>query len=228
MRNLRSSLKALGRFDFLRGNRDKRSKIYQKGRTLTLEALEQRQLLAIDVAGLEFGTPRADWSAEYEGNWSLKYDVTGDDAGPFEIGIYMSSDGITPERLLTSHSVTGTRELSPGNHTVTITPDFVDTAEDYHLVAQFDRLRDLDELDETNNVVPFAGGVFKSTDGVVHVHGTKRPETIEIQDWGRTELRVQMNRKTRHQVESNDWFYLHDYSSVNVRSHGGDDTIDLL
>ncbi len=114
-----------------------------KTRSLQLEPLEQRQLLAIDLGIADFSASEHDLLVEY--------DVAGDDVPSFDVGIYSSTDGTTPETLLMTHAIDDPLDLAAGTHGVSIDADFTDVPEDYYLVAQLDAGSSVDETDESNN-----------------------------------------------------------------------------
>ena len=72
----------------------------------------------------------------------MSYTIDTDTLAPFQIGIYSSPDGTTPDQLLTSYMVGGvnSNELSrPASHTVSIAPPAADVSGDYYLIAQDDQ-----------------------------------------------------------------------------------------
>src|SRR5207237_7760804 len=73
---------------------------------------------------------------------------TGGAVGAFNIGIYASSDRVTPEQLLQSAAAT---DLQSGTHTLTISPTFGDLHGNYSLVAIVDANDDINETHEDNN-----------------------------------------------------------------------------
>jgi VCBS repeat-containing protein len=91
---------------------------------------------------------------------SIVYTVTGSYAPPFLIGLYSSSDGVTPGDLLQSIPAANT----VGTHTLTFTPQFSDLQQDYYLMAAVDGGGEVPESDETNNALAFAGGAFVASD----------------------------------------------------------------
>jgi Ca2+-binding RTX toxin-like protein len=78
----------------------------------------------------------------------------------FAIGLYASSDGVTPGEELQSIPA----DPSPGTHTLTFTPEFADLQQDYYLVAAVDGAGQVPESDEANNIMAFAGGAFLDSD----------------------------------------------------------------
>ena len=87
----------------------------------------------------------------------------GAQSAPFNIGIYASSDGTSPDQLLTPCAVGGadgsvTSELTVGSHTILIRADYADPQDNYHLIAVADGSSDADDTLE------FAGGIFEAAD----------------------------------------------------------------
>ena len=73
----------------------------------------------------------------------VSYTISNDTSAPFQIGIYSSPDGMTPDQLLSSYPVGGinSSELTAsvsGSHTVSITPPAADVSGDYYLIAVAD------------------------------------------------------------------------------------------
>jgi hypothetical protein len=89
-------------------------------------------------------------------NLDVAYTVTGATAGSFEIGIYTSPDGSTPDQELMLYTVDGTNSLlTAGNNTAVITPAFDDIRSNYHLIAVSDS-----NSGTTEDTVELAGGMF--------------------------------------------------------------------
>jgi hypothetical protein len=111
----------------------------------------------------------------------VTYDVTTDTVAEFDIGVYRSSDGITPDALLFSQRVTDGGLLAIGNgHQISLVADFTDVPEDYQLLVVLDSAAEVTETSETNNTQLFAGGVFQTVDGTVQIHGTSSAERIRF------------------------------------------------
>jgi len=96
-------------------------------------------LLAIDLSVSSFSASEHDLLVEYE--------IAGENAPAFDIGIHRSADGVTPDALVMSHTVSDPSYLQAGTHRIAITADFLDVPEDYYLVAQADACSGLSELD---------------------------------------------------------------------------------
>ena len=179
-------------------------------RRLQMEALETRQLLAVDLMPTTFDSDGTDLR--------VSYDVTGDASSPFDIGIYRSSDGTTLDSLLTTQRVSDSADLTAGSHTVTISPAFSDVEQDYFLVAKVDANNEVAETLESNNQALFAGGLFVDSDGNVHVHGTSSADTVEVSGGLGDPLRVTYNSLA--------YFYTwEDVCRVYIRAHAGNDSI---
>jgi len=181
---------------------------HAKSRRLQFEPLEQRQLLATDLALGAFHANGYDLLVDYE--------VTGDDARPFDIEIYTSRDGVTADKLLTTQEIVKLDQRQVGGHTASIRPEFTDLPEDYFLLAVLDARSKVTEENELNNQLLFAGGTFKTTDGAVQIHGTPQKDTLKVRDWG-THLDVELNGALSVHVSS--------YAAVYVRTHGSDDAL---
>jgi hypothetical protein len=107
-----------------------------------------------------------------------------DEASPFEIGIYASPDGTTPDTLLASYQVGGVAEpseLSAGSHTIFIAPPAGDIPGDYRLLA-YAQAGVLPEY----SFMALASGIFRGPGGTVYVFGSEDADTINInvQPWG--------------------------------------------
>ena len=94
----------------------------------------------------------------------VSYAVGGGTTAPFQIDVYTSQDGTTPDQLLGTYTTSG-GELSQGNQTVSIAPPAADLSGNYQLIAMIDG-------DTTDNPIPFDGGVFQGNDGTMYVFGT--------------------------------------------------------
>ncbi len=88
---------------------------------------------------------------------NVSYTITGGTADPFNIGIYTSPDGVTPDQLLQSVYVNGGMDLplTDGDDTASFAAQFDDIPSNYHLIAVSDT-----SDDSTKSTVEFAGGVF--------------------------------------------------------------------
>ncbi|HUT14561.1 MAG TPA: LamG-like jellyroll fold domain-containing protein, partial [Thermoguttaceae bacterium] len=185
----------------------------RKTRSLQLEPLEERQLLAIDLGITGFFADGEDPAVSYQ--------IDGDEAPAFDIGIYRSFDGITPDALLGTRRIDNPAALSPGSHEASITADFVDVQADYFLMARIDAGGEVVETDETNNQLLFAGGIFQATDGTVHVHGSDEEDTYSFVDEGDGELEIWYGPAPQNLIT------LLSYSGIHVRAHQGDDDVSI-
>jgi hypothetical protein len=89
-------------------------------------------------------------------NLDVAYTVTGGTAAPFDIGIYTSPDGSTPDQELMSYTVNcANSPLTCGSYTAAIAPAFDDIQSNYHLIAVSDA-----NSDSSDNALEFAGGIF--------------------------------------------------------------------
>ena len=210
--SLKSFADAFSRFGSRRSRRawGDRCKCTQ-GKALRIEALEQRQLLAIDLALSGFSADGQDFSVSYA--------VTGEDSPAVDLGIYASVDGTAAETALMTHRITDPANLTIGTHTLTLPADFTDVAGDYYVVAQLDVAGEVSETDEANNLVLFEGGVFVGSDGVAHVQGMDEADNLELHDGSDNQLDVWRNNVS--------WGVASGYSSIHVRAHGGDDAVEV-
>jgi hypothetical protein len=150
-------------------------------RSLRVEPLEQRRLLSVDLQLREFFVDDDSYSPE------VKYWIEGDTSSDFDIGVYRSLEGQTPELLLTTYHATGS-DSTPGVwHTVEIPANFEDAPLDYYLMAKLDCYEDvqetrliedpqnpgtyIEEAAEDNNLMRFEGGVFLGADRTTKVVG---------------------------------------------------------
>ena len=136
----------------------------------------------------------------------------------FNIRVYRSADGVTPTGgALASYNVTG---VATGTHTPTVNVDLGnDVQEDYYLLAMVE-----DAGDETeNNEMVFAGGAFRdNTSGIAYYHAAKSETYDGILIT--SSLPRDIQRWQNGKYES---IYQHptDFTSVHVRTHGGNDSI---
>jgi hypothetical protein len=134
--------------------------------------------VAAAAVALNSFTPSSDGS-----QLQVSYTVSGGTAAPFNIDIYTSPDGTTPDQLLMLVAVDGSTDLplTTGTHTASFPAAFDDVASDYHLIAVTDA-----STDPTQNTVEFAGGIFVAasvqtpTDNYVYVFGAPGVEKVSI------------------------------------------------
>ncbi len=178
-------------FRSTRSSRRKAKKARQmERRNMIVETLEPRQMLASDLQWCSFSSDGTDWQ--------LQYEVTNDtrSAQAFEVGIYRTEDGKTPESQIGSLKIDSAELVKPGKHTVTISPDFADGESfgDYSIMAVIDPAGYYPETDESNNDILFGGDAFLSTTRAgtlltrpgttLHIHGSRSHETFELTNTG--------------------------------------------
>ena len=142
-----------------------------KGRRALCEQLEPRQLLAADLSITQFTAEGTDITVDYE--------ITGQAVPAFDIDLTRSADGTVDDAVLQSIRIDDPADLALGSHSVTISPDFSDVQSDYWLLGRIDAGGEVTETDETNNSATFSG-VFQTTTGDVHVHGTSGDDDVSI------------------------------------------------
>ena len=124
-----------------------------KHRSMRMEQLQDRRMLATDLIVSSFGADGQDWT--------VTYDVTDQAAAAFDIGIYRSSDGVTADTLIQTERITDSADLTVGSgHSVTVVPNFTDVEEDHYLIAKLDDADENSESSEIDNRAVFAGGRF--------------------------------------------------------------------
>jgi Ca2+-binding RTX toxin-like protein len=89
--------------------------------------------------------------------FQVSYTVATATAAPFDIDIYTSPDGTTPNILLTSVTVDGSTglPLTVGTHTASFTPAFDDFNTNYQLIAAYNS-----SAATTASTIAFSGGIF--------------------------------------------------------------------
>jgi hypothetical protein len=178
---------------------------------LTFEVCEPRSLLAADIEVSGFD---ADGQ-----NLRVEYGVAGEDAAPFTIAIYGSSDGCTLVTMLGSVRVENAADLAVGEgHILAIDSFFGTLSEDQYLLAVADSQDEVAETNETNNHLLFEGGVFRGPDGELHIHGADAADTVAIT--GDLSLDVTFNAQSYS-------FTPAEISHIRVWGHSGDDQITL-
>ncbi|HJQ80664.1 MAG TPA: calcium-binding protein, partial [Lacipirellulaceae bacterium] len=138
----------------------------------------------------------------------------------FNIRVYRSSDGITPQgAALGVYHVT---DVDPDPYTAYLDVALGDDVqEDYYLLAVIEDAGD----DTGNNTEVFFGGAFcDETTGIVYYHATMSSGVDKIRIPSDNPLQIQ-----REQGGSYQPIYTHPtaFSSVHIRTHGGADTIDI-
>jgi Ca2+-binding RTX toxin-like protein len=197
-------------------------------RSAALEPLETRVLLA---AGVDIQMQSA--TSDGLQTLTLRYEIAGDPAGPFEIGLYRSDDGVfdAADELLSSVAISDPADLAVGTHVRALaigpTGHVVlpgagadETAADYRILAVADPLNavaedDADPLNEDNTVALV--GAYHPVGGDVFVHGTAQADTILMAP-GRKTLDLSLNGTLVSYAPK-------DVTGFHVRSHEGDDTV---
>jgi hypothetical protein len=126
--------------------------------------LEPRRLLASDITITDVTANGT--------NLLVSYDSAAETAPQFDLPIYRSVDGITRDALVGIRQITLEDERAVGNHNIEFVPDLVDVREDYRLIAVVDPLSEAADTIKGTHQLAFAGGVFHTADGVLHVHVT--------------------------------------------------------
>jgi ELWxxDGT repeat protein len=171
---------------------------------------------------------------------SINYEITGVDVTPFVIGVYRSADGVlntpllvTPDLLLDTIQISDPADLTVGSHTKTFSigagvddislPGFgqAEVALDYELLFVADPANAIEEADadpiDDNNTGSLTG-VYHDGSGPLFIHGTGNPDTLNI---AAGSIVVTLNGAARTFAEGT-------VSQLRVRTHGGNDVLDLM
>ena len=176
---------------------------------IALEPLEPRYLCATDLQLLSFSANGGDLLVDYH--------VAIEDAAPFDIAIYRSTDGSTLGSLLQSQRVTADSSRASGvNHQISIAPSFSDDSSDYFVVVVLDAGAELAEANENNNNQQLGSGIFSTTDGTVHVHGSNSADALTLS--GGSTISATLNASTYSWSTST-------ISRFHVHLHAGDDAL---
>ena len=149
-----------------------------KPRSLRIEPLAPREMLAGDVLLTGFYGDGTHLVVDYE--------VTGEDAQPFEVGIYRCAGGADSEALVASARVSKPADLAAGvGHRLAIKAAFADVESDYVLVAKIEagakpHPSAAIEPAQAKQARVFEGGVFLAADGTLHVHGTAGDDQVAV------------------------------------------------
>jgi Ca2+-binding RTX toxin-like protein len=171
--------------------------------------MEQRRLFAADLVISAFASDGMDFQ--------VTYNVDDETAVPFDISVYRSIDGVTLGASLQTVRVTDSAKLAVGSgHTISILPSFSDELSVYMLVVKLDSDGEISEPSEANNQATFSGGVFQSSDGVVHVQGTSSADVVSLSQPSTVDVVFNGNNFS---------FSASGVSGVHVRTHAGNDTI---
>lgn len=130
-------------------------------RRLQIEPLEQRHLLSVDLAAVAFYSDGD--------HLTVRYNVAEEDVRPFDIGIYSSSDKVTPGTLLETWRINGPDARAVGMHEATKALDLSGVPADHFLIAVVDLEDKVAEPVEWNNQLAFQGGIIDTPQGRAHV-----------------------------------------------------------
>lgn len=181
-------------------------------RALQMQPLEERQLLAIDLAVQSLGS--------YQGQQlAVAYEIQNEAAPAFDLTLYTSSDGGTPESELYTLRVDAPGDLSVGTHQLYFTPDFVDPIEDYRLLVRLDSADEIAESSETNNTAVLDNGLFVTAGGVLHGHGSDWADQVALRRTGSDSFEAEWNYTPYT-------YPLSSLTAVHLRLHGGHDHLD--
>jgi len=187
-----------------------------KPRSLRIEPLAPREMLAGDV-----------WLTGFYGDGAqlvVTYEVVGEDAEPFEVGIYRFAGDAASETLLARARVSKPADLAGGSdHSLAIRAAFADIEADYVLVAKIEgdskpHPSTAIEPARSKDARVFDGGVFLAPGGTLHVHGTAGDDQVAVAVADSGGVRVRLN----------DVWYAYkplQVSSVHVRTHQGNDIV---
>ena len=107
-------------------------------------------------------------STTVPGALDVTYTITGANAVAFNIDLYTSADGTTPDQLLMSVPVDGTVfSVNIGTYTATISPTFADVPSAYHLIA----VSDANGTNSDGTPVDAGSGILRRN---LHRHATRR------------------------------------------------------
>jgi hypothetical protein len=148
----------------------------------------------------------------------------GQDAEPFEVGIYRSGEGAAGKTLVASARVSKPADPVAGTgHSLAIKAAFDDLEADYVLVAEMEAdsipgLSTAREDGPPKSVRIFDGGAFLSPDGTLHVHGTAGDDQVAVAVADSDGVRVRLN---------DTWYSYrpHELSAVHIRTQQGDDVV---
>lgn len=139
----------------------------------------------------------------------------------FDVAIYASPDGVTPETLLMTHrldpDVLPQYFIPDASHSVSFPADFGgDIQEDYYVMAVLDAADEYVDLNEDDNAAAFASGVFLDAPSqIVHAHGNDQSDAVSISQ-DASALTVGAFSFP---------FATYNIDAVHIRTHAGDDTM---
>lgn len=175
---------------------------------LSLEQFESRDMLATDIAITGF-----DANGQHP---VVHYNVSGENAAPFTIAIYGSVGGMAPT-MLGSKQVTSGADLAVGtDHAIELDGPLSSMSGDVTLTAIVDSAYQNMETNESNNQMAFQGGVFRSGNGELNVHGTIADDAVQVT--GGTTLNVTFNAGAYTFTPS-------EITQIRVWGQNGNDTI---
>lgn len=223
----------LSKLGFRKVRRKKKRDRALQGQRLLYETLEERQLLAVDLLIHKFDVDSSGTDLQ------LTYDYVGNTSGDdadFTVKIYESIDGALAEQPLITHRVSP----SPNsyNNIESIAADFVDPGDDYRLVAVVDSTDEEGNLrvKPADKITEFSGGVFVSSDGVLHIHGRDGDDDFTINfiddvNDANDAVHIEWDYEIFEsspvpQSESYD-VLVSTFDEIRVRAHHGDDTLDI-
>jgi Ca2+-binding RTX toxin-like protein len=161
------------------------------------------------------------FSVDSNGLPAVTFTNDGEDAPPFSIGIFNSSDGVTPTTLVGTIDVGDSDDLTGGGvtHTLEYTGDLgaLNGSQNY-FIAQLDCYDQVTETSKSDNTSAPLSGAYQNSDGSVDVLGTGTSGTISLAN-GPNSGDVVVSG-----VGSMTTF--NGVTSVYVASYGGTDTVD--
>ncbi len=118
------------------------------------------------MTNLTMGT----FTVDSQGNLSVSYTITGEDAPPFSIGIYQSADGVQPGALAGTIDVTDQADVSGGGTTHTLEYDgtLFGLANGQYYIAQLDCYSQVQETTRADNTSSPLMGIFETGDGSLY------------------------------------------------------------
>jgi Ca2+-binding RTX toxin-like protein len=154
----------------------------------------------------------------------LEYDVVGEAAEPFEVGVYRSGDGVGAEGLVARVGVSDPADSTAGaRHSVAIEAAFADIEADYTLWAKIEQptqptLVAGGEQARGKEARRFEGGAFLGFDGTLYVHGTAGDDRVAVvvADSGGIQVRL-----------GDRWYVYQPQQvlAVHIRTQQGDDIV---
>ena len=131
-------------------------------------------------------------SVSAAGNWlQVQYNVANAGSAPFPINIYSSTDGTTPDQLLTSYTVGGANgnDLTVGDHTALIAPPAGTPSGDYYLIASADS----GAATSNNNTLALSGGTSFNAPQIIDTGNSSAMPTAAMGRFSRPGLPTPSN-----------------------------------